>query len=187
MGNLNFQDEDSDQEHQTSPSQNRKNEEKVEDIFVDEPTTGTKILWIALAVVVIAALAGIFYMLNSHGYLKFGKKAAVTQTTQSVPSAPATRDTTESSPMVSGSQGAATGGGYSLQVSAFRTRAQADRYVAQLKRQGIDGYIILGEGNEGGRWYRVCVGSYPNRIQAIAAIEGMRKRVRTDVWVVPAQ
>ncbi len=188
MGNLNFQDEKSEQGQQAKPSESNPEEERVEDIFVDEPTSGTKILWVAIAVVVIAGIAGAFYFLNSRGYLKFGKKATVTEATQSAPAAMQAADTSEAAEGGSGAAGgSATTGKYSLQVSAFRTRAQADRYIAQLSKKGIEAYAVVGSDRNGRQWFRVCVGSFPNRIQAIAAIEGMKKRVGTDVWVVPAQ
>ena len=148
----------------------------------------TRILWVAIAIIVIAGIAGAFYFLNSRGYLNFGKKAAVTETTQPASSASQAADTSEAEAGSSGAvESPATSGRYSLQVSAFRTRAQAERYVAQLKKKGIEAYAVAGAVRNNGQWFKVCVGSFPNRIQAIAAIEGMKKRVGTDVWVIPAQ
>ncbi len=188
MGNLNFQDDKPDEEKPKPPSENEQEEERVHDIFVDEPTSGTKILWIAIAVVVIAGIGGAAYFLNRHGYLDFGKKAAVTTVTQPPSSTAAAVDTSSEMATPPGSQETAvTAGRYSLQVAAFRTKAQANRFVARLKEKGIDAYLFAGKVTNDGQWFKVCVGSFPNRIQAIAAVENMKKKVGTDVWVVPAQ
>lgn len=188
MGNLNFQDEKPDEEKPTSPSENEQEEETAHDIFVDEPTSGTKILWIAIAVVVIAGIGGAFYFLSRHGYLDFGKKAAVTEVAQHSASTAAAADTgAQMTAAAKPQQTAATTRKYSLQVAAFRTRAQADRFVTRLKGKGIDAYSFAGKVRNDGQWFKVCVGTYPNRIQAIAAVESMKKKVGTDVWVVPAQ
>lgn len=188
MGNLNFQDEKPDEEKPTSSPENQQEEEKVQDIFVDEPTSGMKILWVAIAVVVIAGIGGAFYLLSRHGYLDLGKKAAVTTVAQPPSSTAAAVDTSATAASTAKVQETqATTGRYSLQVAAFRTKGKADHFVARLRKKGIDAYSFAGRVRNEGQWFKVCVGSFPNRIQAIAAVESMKKKVGTNVWVVPAQ
>ena len=66
----------------------RPGDQKSEDIIVDEATAGTKFLWIALVVIVIAGIGGGLYLLNKYGYLNFSSKhqaEAVVNESTSVP------------------------------------------------------------------------------------------------------
>ena len=217
MGNLNFQDDqDENQEQNQNQNQNpnqdpnlnfnesgpsEQDEPRIDEGFIDDPTAGSsKVLWIAIIVVVIAGIAGALYMLNRSGYLKLpfpGKKSAVTTTTRRVTTPPPPVATSPAAKQqkpahvaprpVAQKPAAGQPGSYSLQVSAFRTRAQADRYVSGLNKKGIDGRIIVSQGEKGGTWYRVVTGTYGTRLKAIAELQSMKKKVGTDVWVVPAQ
>lgn len=224
MGNLNFQDdqdenqeknqnanqnEDQNQdEHQdafhdlTGPDPFGPNEPRVDDDeYIEDPTAGSsKILWIAIIVVLIAGIGGALFMLHRSGYLKFpGKKRPVVTTTTRVttppPSAPvqsakpAKQQRPTPAPVRHPARRTtvARGGSFALQVSAFRTRAKADEFIASLRRKGVEGRVIVSSGAGGGRWFRVITGSYGTRLKAIAQVHSMKKRVGTDVWVVPAR
>ncbi|MCL5021576.1 MAG: SPOR domain-containing protein [Bacteroidetes bacterium] len=189
MGNLNFQDDQDENPQENQPDPSEQKETKIEEGFIDDPTRGSsKLLWAVIIVVVIAGIGGALYMMNRAGYLKFPikKRPAITTTTAPAPSAvspaPKERVTSTATKPPVGQQGS-----FALQVSAFRTRQQADRFVASLRKKGIEAGVFVSEGARGGKWFRVCTGSFDTKLKAIAAVENMKKKVGTDVWVVPAQ
>ena len=195
MGSLNFQDEQ-DQNPQSNQSIDSASSEepKVQDIFVDAPTSGSKFLWVAIIVVIIAGAGGGLYLLNQYGYLKFNESkpaqpsavsqnAAATQPSAAVsPSESVSK--TEAPPPAPSTKAPQK---FALQVSAFRTKPLADEYAAKLKMRGIEASVFAGAVPHEGKWFKVCVGSFDTKLRAIAAIEGMKERVGTDVWVVSAQ
>lgn len=196
MGNLNFQDDQDQDPQQNQPEPSGQKEPQIEDGYIDDPTRGSsKLLWTVVIVVLIAGIGGALYMMNRAGYLKFPlkKKTAITTTTAPRPPAatpapekrvtpPEKRVTPTAAKPVAGQQGS-----FALQVSAFKTRQQADRFVGSLRKKGIEASVLVSEGPRGGKWFRVCTGSFDTKLKAIAAIENMKKQVGTDVWVVPAQ
>ncbi len=189
MGNLNFQDEPNENPQQNQPDPGSHKSSRDDDAYIDDPTSNSRLLWIVIIVILVAGIGGGLYMLNRAGYLKFPikHKVAVTKLTAPPPSAPApVAKTQPAKPAVSVSVAKQTGA-FALQVSAFKIRGQADRYVAALKKKGIDARIFTSEGSNGSQWYRVCAGSFDTKLRAIAAVENMKKKVGTDVWVVPAQ
>ncbi len=223
MGNLNFQDDqDESQKKDQDANQNEgqgreENQDEFQDLgrpdpfgspepraddedYIEDPTAGSsRILWIAIIVVVIAGIGGALYMLHRSGYLKFPlKKRTVVTTTTTRAAPPPVSTPVESAkpakPMkpkrrvpapVRRAPGPA--GNFALQVSAFRTRAQAEEFVALIRRKGVDGHVVVSRGGRGENWYRVITGSFGTRLKAIAQVHSMKEKVGTDVWVVPEQ
>lgn len=201
MGNLNFQDDpnenpekDQNQDQNQNQDQSQEqpdlsdlNDPRADEGFIDDPTSGSsKLLWIAIIVVVVAGIGGALYLFHRSGYLKFpGKKQSpVTTMTAPAPVAKAPVEAKRATPVAKPTPKGS--GNFALQVSAFRTRRQAGRYVSMLNKQGIQARIV--ETDIGtAKWFRVCTGSFNTKLKAIAAIQGMKKKVGTDVWVVPAQ
>jgi SPOR domain len=181
---MNFQDQPSEEKSQPKQSASNFDDPKVDDIFIDSPSGGAKILWIALAVVVFAGIVGGLFLMNKYGYLKFlHKRPAISVVSQAPPPAAAPTNTAPSTPATASS----TTDRFAVQVSAFRTKPMADKYAAKLKQKGIDAYVLAGEVPNEGTWFKVCVGSYDTKLRAIAATEDLKQKVGTDVWVVPAQ
>jgi hypothetical protein len=181
---MNFQDQPSGEKPQKQPAPNF-NDPRVDDIFVDSPSSGTKFLWIALVVVVLAGIGGGLYLLNKYGYLNFlRRKPAVSVVRERAP-APAVSNPATSSPAATSSK--ATPGTFAIQVSAFKAKSLADKYATKLKRSGIDAFVFAEEVPNEGTWYKVCVGSYDTKLRAIAATEEMKRKVGTDAWVIPVQ
>ncbi len=192
MSPLNFQDEHTEvpkQEPQSPPDQKAEERveliktEKTENLFEGESGLGAKFLWGAIIVIVIAVVGGGLYLLNRNGFLKLGgHKAPVTTVTTSPTQGPA-----QTPPPTNVTSPASQTGLYSLQVAAFKVRSLADKFRRQLEQKGIPSHVVTGNDAEGNTWFKVYTGSFPNRIQAIAAIENMKKKVGTDVWVVPTE
>ena len=178
MGNLNFQDEENPKPQLPTHSGRASDEPRVDDIFVDAPTTGTKFLWAAIIVIVIAGVAGGLYFLNKYGYLDFGNKQQTTTVNESAPVSNK-KSLTNASVRPSGK--------FTLQIAAFRTRPIADDFIARLKRKGIDARVSYENGPNNEKWYKVYTGSFDTKLLAIAATEEMKKKVGTDVWVVQGQ
>jgi hypothetical protein len=180
---MNFQDQPSgEKQKQPSPSFD---DPRVDDIFIDSPSAGRKILWVLLVVVVIGIVGGGLYMLNKYGYLSFlHRKPVATVVTRTPP--PQTPKVTPPAPTVTPSN-PVPAGKFAIQVSAFRDKPNADRFAAKLKQRGIDAYVFAGEVPNEGTWYKVCVGSYDTKLRAVANIAAMKEKVGTDAWVVQAQ
>jgi cell division septation protein DedD len=69
---------------------------------------------------------------------------------------------------------------YTVQVAAFKAKNEkdADRLVAELKRQGYDAYRKLSKIKDKGLWIRVRVGKYNTRSAASATLEKLKKSGR---------
>jgi len=57
-------------------------------------------------------------------------------------------------------------GGFQLQVSSFRTKAEADRFADQLRVRGHKAYVVEARVPGRGTWFRVRVGPFPTKAQA---------------------
>lgn len=60
-------------------------------------------------------------------------------------------------------------GGYTLQVSAFQNRGEAQQFLRQLESRGLRPQLVQAEVPERGTWYRVRLGRYQTWEQAVAA------------------
>jgi cell division septation protein DedD len=72
-------------------------------------------------------------------------------------------------------------GGYQLQVSSFRSQAEAQEFSDQLRARGHKSYVLEAHVPGRGTWYRVRVGPFPSQ-QAAAAY---RSSFETREHVVP--
>lgn len=59
-------------------------------------------------------------------------------------------------------------GGYQLQVSSFRTQAEANQFSDQLRARGHKAYVVEAHVVGRGTWYRVRVGPFPTQHAAAA-------------------
>jgi cell division protein FtsN len=66
-----------------------------------------------------------------------------------------------------------TAGQWTVQVAAFKSRAQAERLQAQLMAAGFDAYVAE-KGGEGQAQFRVRVGSFKNREDATRAADRVK-------------
>jgi DedD protein len=76
-------------------------------------------------------------------------------------------------------------GGYQLQVSSFRSEAEANEFSDQLRARGHKAYVV--EAHVGGRgtWYRVRVGPFPTQHAAAAYRSGFEAKEHVVPFIVP--
>jgi cell division protein FtsN len=71
---------------------------------------------------------------------------------------------------------------FTLQIAAFKTRAQADALVKRLKALNLDDVRVVGTANP----YRVRVGRYVTRAGAVAAQRQLKQK-KIDAIVTDAE
>lgn len=82
---------------------------------------------------------------------------------------------------------AAAGGAFTLQISAFQTRPEAERFAARLRDRGYAPYIVAAEVPGKGTWYRVRMGSFPSKEAAARYLADFQRETRIDAFVASAQ
>jgi cell division septation protein DedD len=78
-------------------------------------------------------------------------------------------------------------GGYQLQVSSFRTQAEADQFAAQLRARTHKAYVIEAHVPNRGTWYRVRIGPFPSQHAAASYRVGFEGREHVVPFIVPPQ
>ena len=82
----------------------------------------------------------------------------------------------ESAPAPTGASGAPAGETvYAVHVSSYETLEQAYKDIARLGKLGVEARAVKTDLGSKGVWYRVYVGSYPTRVAAEKAREGILK------------
>jgi cell division septation protein DedD len=72
---------------------------------------------------------------------------------------------------------------FTLQISSFQERAEADALVAKLNGLGYKPFIIMSDVPEKGIFFRVRIGEYPTRDAALGAKEEFEKKERIIAYV----
>ncbi len=75
-------------------------------------------------------------------------------------------------------------GGYQLQVSSFRTQAEADQFAAQLRARGHKSYVVEAHVPGRGTWYRVRIGPFPSQQAAASYRAGFEGREHVVPFIV---
>ena len=78
-------------------------------------------------------------------------------------------------------------GGYQLQVSSFRTQAEADDFAAQLRARGHKAYVTEAHVPNRGTWYRVRIGPFPSQHAAASYRVGFEGREHVVPFIVTPQ
>ncbi len=78
-------------------------------------------------------------------------------------------------------------GGYQLQVSSFRTQAEADQFAAQLRARGHKAYVLEAHVPNRGTWYRVRIGPFPSQHTAASYRVGLQGREHLVPFIVQPQ
>ncbi|MDC0707016.1 SPOR domain-containing protein [Stigmatella sp. ncwal1] len=78
---------------------------------------------------------------------------------------------------------AVKGGAFTLQISAFQSREEADRFAARLRDRGYAPYILAAEVPNKGTWYRVRMGSFPSRDAATRYLADFKRETQLNAFV----
>ena len=83
------------------------------------------------------------------------------------------------------SVGAGHDGGYQLQVSSFRTQAEANQFSDQLRARGHKSYVVEAHVAGRGTWFRVRVGPFTTQHAAMAYRSTFESKEHVVPFVVP--
>lgn len=78
-------------------------------------------------------------------------------------------------------------GGYQLQVSSFRTQAEAEQFSAQLRARGHKAYVTEAHVPNRGTWYRVRIGPFASQHAAASYRTGFEGREHVVPFIVQPQ
>ncbi len=78
---------------------------------------------------------------------------------------------------------AVPGGAFTLQISSFQSREEADRFAARLRDRGYAPYIVAAEVPKKGTWHRVRMGSFPSREAASRYLADFKRETQLDAFV----
>jgi cell division protein FtsN len=73
-------------------------------------------------------------------------------------------------------------GNYTVQVSAFREKKQADEIMGRLEDAGYPAYVETLP-MKGVSWYTVRIGHYPSRNDAKKAVSDFALEIRSNYWI----
>jgi len=76
-------------------------------------------------------------------------------------------------------------GGYQLQVSSFRTQAEADQFATQLRARTHKAYVVEAHVPGRGTWYRVRIGPFTSHHAAAQYRSGFEGREHVVPFIVP--
>jgi cell division septation protein DedD len=85
-----------------------------------------------------------------------------------------------------GTETAPTGGpgGYQLQVSSFKTQAEAEAFAAALRRRGHKAYVEAARVRSRGTWHRVRIGPFKYRHAAVIYRQEFEAKERMVTFIV---
>jgi cell division septation protein DedD len=77
----------------------------------------------------------------------------------------------------------AKGGRYTLQLSSFQSKAEADAFIAELKKSGYAPTMTEANVEGKGTWFRVRVGGYASYDEAVAAKSEFESKQKIIAYV----
>jgi len=80
---------------------------------------------------------------------------------------------------------APAGGTWSLQLSAYQDRSEADRFAAGLRDRGYAPFIVEAAVPNKGTWYRVRLGRFPNKDAASGYLNDFKRETSINGLVTP--
>lgn len=78
---------------------------------------------------------------------------------------------------------AVKGGAFTLQLSAFQDKQEADRFMARLRDRGYAPYIVSAEVAGKGTWYRVRMGTFASKDAATRYLSDFKRETQLDAFV----
>lgn len=82
---------------------------------------------------------------------------------------------------------ASADGSWTLQLSAYQDRAEADRYLAGLRDRGYAPYVVEAKIPNKGTWYRVRMGRFPTREAASHYLADFQRETQIPAIVTSVQ
>ncbi len=73
--------------------------------------------------------------------------------------------------------------GYTLQVSAFQSKMEADQMIKKLQKSGYRPYVVASKLPRRGVWYRVRLGTFQSWGQAMAAKRKFEEKINMTAYV----
>ena len=80
---------------------------------------------------------------------------------------------------------ATPGGAFTLQLSAYQARAEADRFAARLRDRGYAPYIVAAQVPGKGTWHRVRMGSFATKEAAARYLADFKRETQLPAFVTP--
>jgi len=84
--------------------------------------------------------------------------------------------------LIAGAKLADMKGNYTIQVSAWKDKATADKYVKMLEDAGYPAYVAARD-LKGSTWYTVRIGRYPTIKDARNAVQDFALEIRSHYWI----
>jgi cell division protein FtsN len=81
---------------------------------------------------------------------------------------------------------AVPGGAFTLQLSAFQNRPEAERFAAKLRDLGYAPFIVSAEVPGKGTWYRVRMGSFASKDAASRYLSDFKRETQLQAFVAAA-
>ncbi|MCP3099603.1 SPOR domain-containing protein [Myxococcus sp. K15C18031901] len=75
------------------------------------------------------------------------------------------------------------GGAFTLQLSAFQDKQEADRFAGRLRDRGYAPYIVTAEVSGKGTWYRVRMGTFATKDAASRYLADFKRETQLDAFV----
>ena len=105
-------------------------------------------------------------------------KQAVSQkagTQKSQPFKTAQKDAPAKEKVAAVKQTSSTGPIYTIQAASVKNAKAADRLIEKLKKSGYPAYRAIGNVQGKGIWFRVRIGEYKNKSEALGVIKKLKK------------
>lgn len=113
-----------------------------------------------------------------------GKVAPAPMTTRTTPAAGGMKDAIARAAQQPTE--AVPGGAFTLQLSAFQNRPEADRFASKLRERGYAPFIVAAEVPGKGTWYRVRMGSFPSKDAASRYLTDFKRETQLQAFVAGA-
>jgi len=66
--------------------------------------------------------------------------------------------------------------GYTVNIASFRDKGNADRLMKELEEKGYEAFIEKADIAQKGTWYRVAVGRFSSREEALTFAQGLKEK-----------
>ncbi len=67
-------------------------------------------------------------------------------------------------------------GGYTVNIASFKDKGNADRLMNDLRGRGYEAFLEKADIAQKGTWYRVAVGRFSSRAEALAFAQGLEEK-----------